>query len=146
MATASTRTVSEFMSRELLYLSQDARVDVARSHILDFGVTAVPVLDDEHRPIGVVSLRDLVHGRGRPQMSSPAHTIPADTPVEQAARTVAETNMHHLVVVDTTGRAVGMLSALDLLRALVGLPAAPPRRVSERDEAQDDDPEGIRVP
>jgi CBS domain-containing protein len=61
---------------------------------------------------------------------------------------VAETNMHHLVVVDATGRAVGMLSALDLLRALVGLPAAPPRSVSARDEAQgaDEDPEGIRVP
>jgi CBS domain-containing protein len=135
MSTLPTCTVSDFMSRDLLYIGEGVRLDLAKSHILDFGVTAVPVLDEEHHPIGVVSLRDLVRGEGRPRMSSPARCVPADASLDHAARILAEDNLHHLVVVDGTGRAVGMLSALDILRALVGLPAAAHRALAERDPA-----------
>jgi CBS-domain-containing membrane protein len=155
MITLPTFTVSEFMSRELLYLEAGSRLDLAKAPILDFGVTAVPVLDEDHRPIGVVSLRDLVRADRPAQMSSPARSILAEAPLEQAARILAEESLHHLVVVDATGRAVGMLSALDVLRALVGLPAAAPRQSSAHHEelrapepAADEGaiPEGVRVP
>jgi hypothetical protein len=43
--------------------------------------------------------------------------------------------MHHLVVVDGSGAAVGMLSSLDLLRALVGIPARHPETFPHWDEA-----------
>ena len=136
MITLPTFTVSEFMSRELIYLEAGSRLDLAKAPILDFGVTAVPVLDEEHRPIGVVSLRDLVRADRPPRMSSPARSILADAPLDQAARILAEESLHHLVVVDGAGRAVGMLSALDVLRALVGLPAAAPRQSSARRDEQ----------
>ena len=147
------RTVSELMNRELLYIEEGVRVDLAKAQILDFGVTAVPVLDEEHRPVGVVSLRDLVHGEHPRRISSPARTIRADASLEQAARALAEQSLHHLVVVDVSGRAVGMLSALDILSALVGLPSTHPQRFAERDERdaakvaeEGESTPGIRVP
>ncbi|MDB4993828.1 MAG: hypothetical protein JWM74_1260, partial [Myxococcaceae bacterium] len=123
-----TLTVSDFMSSELLYLNEGSRLEMAKIPILELGVTAVPVLDEEHRPIGVLSLRDFARTDRRPQMSSPARSIRADAMLTEAASVLAEESLHHLVVVDAAGRAVGMLSALDVLRAVVGLPAATLRR------------------
>ena len=56
------------------------------------------------------------------RVSRPVLTVSADADVEQAARLLAETDFHHLVVVDASGRAVGMISAVDFLRALEGMP------------------------
>ena len=144
--------VSDFMSSEILYLDEGARLEHAKAAILDFGVTAVPVLDEEHRPVGVISLRDLVR-TGRPRMSSPARTIRQDAMLSHAAHMLAEENLHHVVVVDAMGRAVGMLSALDVLRALAGLPAAVARRsavcgAEPQGSAQSaaEEPVGIRIP
>jgi CBS domain-containing protein len=59
-------------------------------------------------------------------MTRPAVTADASTGVESAARRLAGTDMHHLVVVDGSGVAVGMLSTLDLLRAVLDMPARHP--------------------
>jgi CBS domain-containing protein len=52
-------TVADIMNPKLLYIREGDRRSMARGQILRFGVTAVPVLDDGHRPVGIVSLRDL---------------------------------------------------------------------------------------
>ncbi len=118
-------TVADLMNPELLYLDQDARTDLARGPILSFGITAVPVLDDEHRPIGMVSLRDLA-GTSRPEPTGPVDVMESSLGVTEAATQFARTGRHHFVVVDGAGRALGMVSALDVLRALVGEPARHP--------------------
>ncbi len=103
-----TVTVADIMNPKLLYIQEGDRLSLARAQIVKFGVTAVPVLDTEHRPVGVVSLRDL---------------DPADHGgVEEGARLLAEHGVHHLVVVDEQGIAVGMVSALDFIRAFVREP------------------------
>jgi CBS-domain-containing membrane protein len=132
----ATTKVDDIMSRELVYLSEGSRAALALPHILRFGITAVPVLDRDHRPVGVVSLRDLVaHGAspsdGTDRMTSPAHVIASGSAVEDAARALAATGHHHVVVVDAGGRAIGMLSALDVLRAMVGLPSRHPATLGE---------------
>jgi CBS domain-containing protein len=115
------------MNAKLLYIRDGDRVALARKHIIDFGITCVPVLDDTHRPVGVVSLRDLVgEGGDRFEPSGKVETIPAAMSVEDGARRLAESNYHHLVVVDEEGVAVGMVSSLDFVRALVGLPPRHP--------------------
>lgn len=113
--------VREFMNPRLVYLREGGRPDIALQPILDFGITAVPVLDDEERPVGVVSVRDLIDARRDRRMTTPVTTISADAPISLAAREIAESAVHHLVVVDAEGRAVGMISAIDVLRALIGL-------------------------
>jgi CBS-domain-containing membrane protein len=118
-------TVADIMNPKLLYVRDEDRLTLVRRKILQFGVTAVPVLDDTHRPIGVVSLRDCATDE-EPRMSSPAKTVRVDATIAEGARALADANVHHLVVVDERGIAVGMVSALDFVRAFVDLPARHP--------------------
>ena len=119
--------VADIMNPKLLYLAEGSRADLAREPILKLGVTAVPVLDPEGRPVGVVSLRDLASGKGAVEPTAPAFTIVSTASVEAAARAIAETDYRHLVVVDEkTGRAVGMLSAMDVIRAMLDMPPRHP--------------------
>lgn len=121
------KTVADIMNPKLLYIRDGDRVALARRHIIDFGITAVPVLDETHRPVGVVSLRDLAGDEGDTfKPSGKIATLKANESIEDGAKKLAESEYHHLVVVDDNGVAVGMVSALDFLRALVGLPPRHP--------------------
>jgi CBS-domain-containing membrane protein len=115
-------TVAAIMNPKLLYIREGDRLSLARAQILKFGVTAVPVLDELHRPVGVVSLRDLAGEDRRASASVPAKTVCGDASLEDGARVLVEAGVHHLVVVDRAGIAIGMVSALDLVRAFVGAP------------------------
>jgi CBS domain-containing protein len=122
-----TLTVADIMNRKLLYIRVGDRPSLARGKLLEFGVTAVPVLDDEHRPAGLVSLRDLAHTDEGPCEPEPVRTVHGTASVEEGARTLAEYGTHQLVVVDEGGRAIGMVSAVDFVRGLLGVPASHPQ-------------------
>lgn len=119
-------TVRDIMNSKLLYLRDGDRCSLARRHILDFGVTAVPVLDETHRPVGIVSLRDLERDGDDTTPTGNVVSVKDTDEVTVAARKLAETDLHHLVVVDDKGVAVGMVSAVDFVRALLGMPARHP--------------------
>jgi CBS domain-containing protein len=131
------RYIREIMNRELLsvgpYTDRHAVLDL----ILARGVTAVPVLDEEQRPIGVTSLRDIVDDSRPGKVSTPARTVAMNALVEDAGRTMLDAGTHHLVVVGSDGRAVGIVSSLDLVRALLGSPPAHPPTFPHRDRALD---------
>jgi len=119
------------MNPELFNVGPEVSVASTREGILAMGITAAAVLDANQRPLGVASLRDLV---GAPdvaptgeRMTSPAVVVRDDARIADAALLIGETGYRHLVVVDGTGRAVGMVSAVDLVRALSGLPAQHPQ-------------------
>lgn len=122
--------VREIMNPELFNVGPEVSVASTREGILAMGITAAAVLDANQRPLGVASLRDLVDARdGAPtseRMTSPAVVVRDDARIADAALLIGETGYRHLVVVDETGRAVGMVSAVDLVRALSGLPARHP--------------------
>ena len=120
------RVVREIMNPELFSVTTEAPAEGTLEAILAYGITAVPVLDDDRRPVGVISLRDLARPHDAHPLSSPALSVPMDVTIEEAARTMAEAGVHHLVVVGADGRAAGMISSLDLVRALVGLPSSHP--------------------
>lgn len=131
------RTVQEIMNHELLAITPELPADEARDLLRAFHIGAAPVLDDAGRPVGVVSLRDPLErgGRTREYMSRPARCIPVSTPVEEAARQLARSDAHHLIVVDSAGSVVGMLSSIDALRALLDLPARHPETFPHWDHA-----------
>ena len=121
-------TVADVMNRKLLYISAGDRLSLARAKILEFGVTAVPVLDEDHRPVGVVSLRDLARADEHPRENGgPVHLVRGAASVDEGARLLADLGAHHLVVVDDHGVAIGMVSSLDFLRSLLGLPVTHPQ-------------------
>ncbi|MFI8304931.1 CBS domain-containing protein [Streptomyces sp. NPDC085927] len=111
--------------------------------LLEYDITAVPVVDADDRPVGVVSEADLLHkmwGRQEseaggpglvPQpekawatdaaglMTSPALCATEDWSVVDAARVMARHGIKRLLVVDPAGRLKGVVSRSDLLRVFV---------------------------
>lgn len=122
--------VSEIMNGELFSVGKEDAVDMALRGILALGVTGAPVLDEDGKPVGLVSLRDLVADKPgttvEARMTRPPATVAADALIGAAARLLARTGYHRLIVVDKGGTAVGMLSTLDVIRGLIGLPAPHP--------------------
>lgn len=109
-------------------------------------VTSVPVVDDQDRPLGVVSeadllrheaaaedpagllpaprlsVRDLERSRAttaRGLMSSPAVCARPEWTVVEAARVMERRHFKRLLVVDEAGRLIGVLSRSDLLRVFL---------------------------
>lgn len=132
------RAAREIMNRELFSLRSDERTDDALGFIVALGVSGAPVLDESGRPIGVISFHDLVRGgsdaRVGDRMTTPAITVTEETGVEEVARIVGERGVHRVVVVDDGGVAVGIVSSVDLVRALVGMPARHPSTFPHYDE------------
>ncbi len=116
------------------------------AHLLqEYDITAVPVVDGEDRPVGVVSEADLLQkmwggepdgppgdgGRSRPAdakasatdaaglMTSPAVCAREDWSVVDAARVMARHGIKRLLVVDEAGRLIGVVSRSDLLRVFL---------------------------
>lgn len=133
------RYVDEIMNPELFFLRPQDTVGTALLGILSLGITAAPVVDPQRRPAGVVSLRDLVSATGGntvgERMTAPAVTVARSAEIRDAGRTLAERDVHRLIVVDDEDRAVGVVSSLDLVRALLELPVTHPATFPHQDAA-----------
>lgn len=134
------KIVREIMNAELFSVRRDDDAEQALGYILALGITAAPVLDDARRPVGVVSFRDLLRrGSGvtvSDRMTSPAITVREDDAIEHAAVMVAERGIHRLVVTDAEGVATGVVSSVDLIAGLLGLPAKHPDTFPHYDRAR----------
>ncbi|HXG41021.1 MAG TPA: CBS domain-containing protein [Candidatus Limnocylindrales bacterium] len=96
------------------------------------GISGVPVVDLGGYLVGVLSRTDLVRARtnealwgrwptltARDLMSSPAVTIAATAPIEEAARLMEREGVHRLVVVGDDGETpIGILSIGDLVHEI----------------------------
>lgn len=131
--------VHEIASDELFFLRPSDTVGTAILGILSLGVSGAPVVDGERRPVGLVSLHDLVGEVGGAtvgeRMTSPALVVGSHDTVEAAGRALVERDVHRLVVVDGDGRAVGVVSSLDLIRALLGMAPHHPDAFPHHDAA-----------
>jgi CBS domain-containing protein len=75
---------------------------------------------------GIVSDLDLIGAAGADGgitagnlAATPAITVSPDDPLTEAARTMRESDVHHLVVVDTrTDRPIGIVSTLNIANVL----------------------------
>ena len=137
-------TVTDVMSRQ----SFSVRATTSLREVVDlmstYDLGALPVIDTDGRPVGVVSASDLlareeaimplprppwaspgglvgrdgtrIATRAGDIMSSPALTISVDAPIAFAARRLQEGRVRQLVAVDDQGQVRGMVSRSDLLR------------------------------
>jgi hypothetical protein len=122
------RCIKEIMNGELLAVAPETPVQEVRELLRTFAVSAVPVLSEDRHPLGLVTAGAVLDagGAAADRMSRPAMCVEGSTGIEEAARCLAKANGHHLVVVDCAGVAVGIVSALDLLRGLLGVPVHHP--------------------
>jgi CBS domain-containing protein len=118
-------TVDRIMARQLFHCTTDDSAEEALEYLRMLNIHAAPVFEPDQRiPVGMIALSDLtgsLHGvKARDRMSSPVISVLGTAPLSQAAETIARTEFHHLVVTDVDGRAIGFVSAIDVIRAQLG--------------------------
>lgn len=119
-------TVASVMTRRVVTVVPEMPVGAVVAAMSESGLRALPVVDGNGLPLGVVSEADLVgperwvRARGRHAvevMGSPVRAVHADEPVSFAAGVLARTGLRRLFVTDWDGRLVGVVSRRDLRRA-----------------------------
>lgn len=138
--------VSDVMTRTVVSVRASAPFkDVVRL-MHDYRVSALPVVDEEDRLVGIVSEGDLIlkedpelegathlfqsrqhrHEREKAAgvvaselMTAPVVTVPPDAPLGDAARLMHRKGVKRLPVVDDAGRIHGILSRSDLLKVFL---------------------------
>lgn len=137
------RDVASVMTTNVVTAAPETPFKELVTLMVEHGISAVPVVDNLRRLVGVVSEADTLakqefHGgrdmqphrdrAGRDRwfralgqvaselMTSPVRTVPADALVSVAARQLARAQVRRLYVVDDRERLVGVLSRRDLLR------------------------------
>ncbi|MET8722133.1 CBS domain-containing protein [Streptomyces misionensis] len=140
------RTVEELMSRDVVRARPDTPFKELVRLLEENGVTAVPVVDELGRPMGVVSEADLLRksadqtdpsgrtpiphleawerakaegSRAEELMSAPAVCARPEWTVVEAARLMEIQNVKRLPVVDEADRLLGIVSRGDLLRVFL---------------------------
>lgn len=141
------RTVSDVMTSRVHVATALTPFKLLVRLIEENRISAVPIVDQQGIPIGIVSETDLLlkqrrheldssfdllhvqkrrHERAKAAgtvasevMTSPAITVESDTSLSRAARLMQERNVRRLVVVDERGRILGIVSRSDLLQVFL---------------------------
>ncbi|HUS63792.1 MAG TPA: CBS domain-containing protein, partial [Kofleriaceae bacterium] len=98
---------------------EDAPVTVLRDLLLERRARAVPVVDRDGRPVGVVTAADLLRGDGATAadvMSPHVLALPITAILAQAAALIAYEGVSEIIIADLHGRVAGLLGALDITR------------------------------
>ncbi|WP_329289209.1 CBS domain-containing protein [Streptomyces pseudovenezuelae] len=140
------RLVEDLMTTTVVSVRRDLGFKDIVQNLTEHDITAVPVVDDQGRPIGVVSEADLLRRQESQAdpgghlsaahllptesakahaltagelMTSPAVTARPQWSVVEAARAMAHHHVKRLPVVDDLGLLVGIVSRDDLLRVFL---------------------------
>jgi CBS-domain-containing membrane protein len=139
--------VRELMTSRVATISRGSALHDLERLLVERRIHGVPVVDEADRIVGVVSQSDLLtwhyatsagtggeeaepdarRARVEEIMSPLVHCIAPERTLAEAAVRMLREHIHRLVVVDDEFRVVGILAAVDLLRALPGVePRADP--------------------
>jgi CBS domain-containing protein len=141
------RTVSDVMTSHVHVASPLAPFKLLVRLIEENRVSAIPIVDQQGVPLGIVSETDLLLKERRHElessndllhlnkrrrerakaaatvasevMTTPPITVASDTSLSEAARHMQEKNVRRLVVVDQRGRIAGIVSRSDLLQVFL---------------------------
>jgi CBS domain-containing protein len=133
--------VGDVMTRDVVVVRRGTPLKEIARQLTQHRISAMPVLDEEDRLVGLVSEADLLkrewfgladaRRRWRPRrrqatgdsakdlMSVPVITISPETDVSRAARLMDSRGLKRLVVVDAEHRLVGIVSRADLVRVFL---------------------------
>ncbi len=145
--------VGERMTRHPVTIREDGSVDEALHVIREAKVRRLPVVNNAGKMVGIVSDGDLLHAEPSPAtslsvyelhyllskltlsrlMSSPVITVHPNTPLEEAARIMADNKIGGLPVVEDN-QLVGIITKTDIFKILLELLGArvPGQRVTVR--------------
>ena len=112
--------IDELMTRRVVTMQPHATIGHARTLLARNKIHALPVVDSEGRPVGIVSSADLMgrHADGSPVqkiMTEKVHTVSPYEEASVAARIMRGRRIHHVVVTHEK-KVVGMITSFDLLK------------------------------
>lgn len=119
-------TAADLMTPNPVCISENAAIMDAAAVLSNREFSALAVVNDAGRPIGVLSRTDIVRRESRPAGSTDVREIMTATvvsvrPDDQAWEVIAKMTafkLHRLFVVDKTGKLVGVISSFDIIRKL----------------------------
>ena len=125
------KTVADLMHKGIIACRPETAISEVVRIIGDAGVHAIVVMDQDNRPLGIISHTDIIrlYGEDLSQhaaqevMSGPPLAIRSDAPARAAADLMVERRVHRLLVIEGEGdvsRPVGILSTTDLVRDMRG--------------------------
>lgn len=135
----ATLRVQDVMSPTCLTVQVDQTMDSAAEKFLEHRVSGMPVVDVEGQCIGVLSATDYIwHERsGTPDdpvelyMSPRVISVTPDQLLLDAAVAMVAHHIHRVIVVDNQQQAVGVVSSLDVVNAVVSAATGlPPERIA----------------
>ncbi|GAU67270.1 hypothetical protein SSP35_04_03550 [Streptomyces sp. NBRC 110611] len=118
------RSVADLMTPNAVVVQRGTSFREIARLLEEYDITAVPVIDEGERPVGVVSEADLLRrhiekmgpATAEALMTSPAVVAHPEWSVVRAARTMDEKKVKRLPVVDGAGRLIGVISRSDLIQ------------------------------
>jgi len=116
--------VRDLMTESVITVEPDATIDRVRRILQRSNVGALPVVDPDGQPVGIVSATDLVPSLEGDSlvsaiMTEKVYTVPKYDDVSVAARIMRNHKIHRLVVTHEQ-RVVGMITTFDLLELVQG--------------------------
>jgi predicted transcriptional regulator len=122
--------IRHIMSRRVLSLRDDATLNSAAWSLDTAQVSGAPVRDEHGNLVGVLSRSDfakLAHGGEwngessvREAMTPCAWSVHPDAPAIDGVKLMVEKGIHRLVVLSRPGQIEGILTSMDVMRALAG--------------------------
>ncbi|MCK6537050.1 MAG: CBS domain-containing protein [Polyangiaceae bacterium] len=120
--------VEDIMTRNVMTVAPNTPVDDLAWGLTQKGVSGAPVQDAGGHLLGLVTKSDLadpnrpnkLHAATVEDVMSPfVFAVNASDSVLDAAKRMVDTGSHRLVVVDSSGHLAGIVSTMDVVRALV---------------------------
>lgn len=117
--------ISSLMNRQVHVIDMDDTVAQVEALFAREGIGWAPVVEGKRAMLGVISAADLMQFHARQQDPNTVKawqlctykpiTVPQDVLASDVARVMVERNIHHVVVIDSTGIA-GVVSSMDFVR------------------------------
>lgn len=116
--------VNELMTTSVVTAEPHQSIEHVRKILDNNAIGAVPVVDTNRHPVGIVSATDLAHDLkpGAPissVMTEKVYSVPQYDDVSTAARIMRNHKIHRVVVTHEQ-QVIGMISAFDLLKLVEG--------------------------
>ena len=123
--------VTEIMTRAVTCAGRDLSADTLIELMLREHIGSIPVVDEAGAPVGMITKHDLVEQllvsdaedidvfvTASELMMPLAITLGTRASVAHAAALMAAEDVHHVPIVDNSGRLVGIVSSMDVVRWL----------------------------
>lgn len=129
------RPVRLIMEPDVFWVPEDMPLERAAAGLADRQVGGAAVCDARGKVVGVITKTDLAElfgpeHEGRPvrdAMTPEVLAVHPEDSVERAVHLMVFEGVHRLFVTDANGQLVGVVTSMDVLRELAGIPKHSPR-------------------